>query len=207
VVETSGIGFIIGIEGIDAAGKRTQSSLLRSWLIRRGIRTEILSFPDYTTHLGMELKKFLAGERDYSPHLSHILFAANRWEKRETIENYLSNGKVLIVDRYTESNLVYGVANGLPLDWLINLEEGLPKASLVLVLDAPTGKLFDRRGHLKDRYEGDLTLQERARKTYLELAGRFGWVVINADEGSQSVQMSIVKAVSQHLSVKTGQTI
>src|SRR5947199_10590524 len=75
VVETSGVGFIIGIEGIDAAGKRTQSSLLRSWLIRRGIRTEILSFPDYTTHLGMELKKFLAGERDYSPHLSIILFS------------------------------------------------------------------------------------------------------------------------------------
>jgi len=207
VVETSGIGFIIGIEGIDAAGKRTQSSLLRSWLIRRGIRTEILSFPDYNTHLGMELKKFLAGERDYSPQLSHILFAANRWEKRETIENYLSNGKVVIVDRYTESNLVYGVANGLPLDWLINLEEGLPKASLVLVLDAPTGKLFDRRGHLKDRYEGDLTLQERARKTYLELAARFGWVVLNADEGSQSIHLSIVKAVTQYLSVKSGQTI
>ncbi len=207
MVETSVSGFIVGIEGIDAAGKRTQSSLLRSWLIRRGIRVEILSFPDYTTHLGEELKKFLAGERDYSLHLSHILFAANRWEKRETIENYLSQGKVVIVDRYTESNLVYGVANGLPLDWLINLEAGLPKASLVLVLDAPTGKLFDRRGHIKDRYEGDFALQERARKTYLELAGRFGWIVLNADEGTQFVHMLVVKAVSQHLSIKTGQTI
>ena len=207
MVETSGSGFIIGIEGIDAAGKRTQSSLLRSWLSRRGVRVETLSFPDYTTHLGEELKKFLAGERNYSTHLSHILFAANRWEKRETIENYLSHGEVVIVDRYTESNLVYGVANGLPLDWLINLEAGLPKASLVLVLDVPTGKLVDRRGRFKDRYEGDFALQEKARKTYLELAGRFGWVILNADEKSQAVQMSVVNAVSQYLSTKASQTI
>src|SRR5437879_13772565 len=108
---------MIGIEGIDAAGKRTQSSLLRSWLIRRGIRTEILSFPDYTTPLGMELKKFLAGERDYSPHLSHILFAANRWDKRETIENYISHGKVVLVDRYTESNMVYWDAIVVRIAW------------------------------------------------------------------------------------------
>src|SRR5205809_6577197 len=79
VAETSGVGFIIGIEGIDAAGKRTQSYLLGSWLIRRGIRTEILSFPDYTTHLGMELKKFLADQRVHSPHLSYILYAEIRW--------------------------------------------------------------------------------------------------------------------------------
>src|SRR5207247_2841025 len=171
-----------------------------------GVRVETLSFPDYTTHLGEELRKFLAGERNYSTHLSHILFAANRWERRETIENYLSHGEVVIVDRYTESNLAYGVANGLPLDWLINLEAGLPKASLVLVLDVPTGKLLDRRGRLKDRYEGDFALQEKARKTYLELAGRFGWVILNADEKSQAVEMSVVNAVSKYVTTKASKT-
>ncbi len=198
---------MIGIEGIDAAGKRTQSSLLRSWLRRNGIQTKTLSFPDYKTPLGVELKRFLSGERSYSPHVRHMLFAANRWEKREAIENYLSQGKTVIVDRYTESNLVYGVANGLPLDWLIGLEEGLPKPSLVIVLDAPAAKIFNRRTHRKDRYEEDLTLQERARKVYLELARRFGWVVINGGEESQTVHRSVVKAVSERLSITTGQTI
>lgn len=198
---------MIGIEGIDAAGKRTQSSLLRSWLRRNGIQTKTLSFPDYKTPLGVELKRFLSGERSYSPHVRHMLFAANRWEKREAIENYLSQGKIVIVDRYTESNLVYGVANGLPLDWLIGLEEGLPKPSLVIVLDAPAAKIFNRRTHRKDRYEEDLTLQERARKVYLELARRFGWVVINGGEESQTVHRSVVKAVSERLSITTGQTI
>ncbi len=198
---------MIGIEGIDAAGKRTQSSLLRSWLRKKGIQTKTLSFPDYKTHLGVELKRFLSGERSYSPRVRHMLFAANRWEKREAIENYLSHGKTVIVDRYTESNLVYGVANGLPLDWLISLEKGLPRTSLVIVLDAPATKIFNRRTHRKDRYEEDLTLQERARKVYLELARRFGWVVINGGEESQTVHRSVVKAVSERLSITTSQTI
>ena len=200
-------GLIIGIEGIDAAGKRTQTSLLRAWLRQKGVQTKTLSFPDYKTHLGIALKSFLSRKRSYSPRVQHMLFAANRWEKREAIEKYLSQGNTLIIDRYTESNLAYGVANGLPLDWLISLEEGLPRTSLVIVLDAPTTKIFNRRTHRKDKYEEDLTLQERAKTIYLELAKRFGWVVIDGGEESQTVHMSVVKTVSKHLSITTGQTI
>jgi len=206
VVETSARGLLIGIEGIDAAGKRTQSSLLRSWFVKKGRHTRALSFPDYSTPLGLEIKKFLSGERRYSSQVRHILFAANRWEKRETIENYLSRGNAVIVDRYTESNLAYGVANGLPLEWLISLEKGMPKAGLVIVLDAPARRLSKRR-HRKDKYEGDETLQRRARKTYLQLAKKFGWVVIDGGGGAKSVHKSVVKAVAGYLSIASNQTI
>jgi len=200
-------GLIIGIEGIDASGKRTQSSLLESWLREKGIQTKTLSFPDYKTYLGIELKRFFSGERSYSPRVRHMLLAANRWEKREEIENYLSEGIIVIMDRYTESNLVYGVANGLPLDWLIGLEEGLPRTNLVIVLDAPTRKIFNRKTNPKDKYEENLALQERARTIYLELAKRFRWVVIDGGAESQTVHKSVVKAVAKHLSIASDQTI
>src|SRR5438552_18308625 len=45
-------GWLIGIEGIDAAGKRTQSLLLSSWLRDSQLNCKIMSFPDYSTRIG-----------------------------------------------------------------------------------------------------------------------------------------------------------
>src|SRR6266446_6285309 len=91
-------GWLIGIEGIDAAGKRTQSLLLSSWLRDRQLNCNIMSFPDYSTRIGKEIKAFLAGKRNYPNTLRHILFAANRWEKIYDIENALTNDEILIVN-------------------------------------------------------------------------------------------------------------
>jgi dTMP kinase len=195
-------GLLVGIEGIDAAGKRTQSALLLAWLRARGVVANAISFPDYSTALGAEIRGFLLGRRDYSPEVRHMLFAANRWEKKNQIENLLEQAQVVIVNRYTESNLAYGVANGLNLEWLISLETGLPKTDMVLVLDASTTTFYDRRNKKKDRYESDLALQERARRAYLELSKRFGWKVINAAQGIQDTNRLIIESVSTTLSAK-----
>jgi dTMP kinase len=39
------------------------------------------------------------------------------------------------MNRYYQSNLIYGLVNGLPPEWLEHLDAGLPKADLVIVLD------------------------------------------------------------------------
>ena len=132
-----------------------------------------MSFPDYDdTHRQEKSESFLSGlRRDYPIELQHMLFAANRWEKSEEIESHLRSGKTLIVNRYTESNLAYGRANGL--DWAGSpaLEEGLPKTNLVIVLDAAPQSLKARRAsNSKDAYEKDSALQNKAQKAYRELA-------------------------------------
>lgn len=124
-----------------------------------------------------------------------MLFTANRWEKAVAIERGRSAG-VVIVNRYSESNLVYGMANGLPLNWLLELEQGLPKTDLVLVLDTPIQRLVSRRAN-KDSYEKNIDLQTKARRTYRRLASKFGWKIINAtgdkDEVHRRVRTTIRK--------------
>ena len=189
-------GYIIGIEGIDAVGKHTQSSLLSSWLSGNGFKTASMSFPDYVTVIGKEIRAFLSRERNYPIELQHMLFAANRWEKSEEIESHLRSGKTLIVNRYTESNLAYGSAKGLDIRWLKNLEEGLPKTNLVIVLDAAPQSLKARRAsNSKDAYEKDSALQNKAQKAYRELARENGWRVVDADRPVEVVQDSLVKIV------------
>ncbi len=193
-------GRMIAIEGVDAVGKQTQTALLVSWIRRRGESVATLSFPDYSTPIGKEIEAFLAGRRSYPINLQHILFAANRWEKKNELEAHLRKDKILIVDRYTQSNLVYGVANGLEEGWLANLERGLPKADLVVVLDAPPRKLTSRRpDRAKDTYEIDAKFQEKVARLYRKLASKHQWRLIKADRSIDEVHKEMVQTVEEAL--------
>lgn len=190
-------GIFIVIEGVDAVGKRTQTSLLKSWLRARGLSVRTLSFPAYETPIGTQIRSFLDGKVSYPPQVRAMLYAANRWEKKSELEAILSRADATIVDRYTGSNLAYGVSTGLDLEWLEAIEAGLPEPDITLVLDAPLTKTMPRRGDRKDSYESNARLQEKARSAYLELARKFGWTVVDADRGIGEVSASITAAVSK----------
>ena len=163
---------MVAIEGIDAVGKNTQSRLLSKWLGKKDIKTTHMSFPDYDTPLAKKSNHFSLVKRTYPPELQHLLFAANRWEKSEEIKSRLHAGETIIVNRYTESNLAYGMANGLEVDWLANLEKGLPKPNLgdSAGRAAPDLLVSRRPGNKKDAYERSDDLQRKAQKAYRELA-------------------------------------
>ena len=190
-------GLFINLEGIDAVGKRTQSLILKSWLASKGLSIKMVSFPDYSTVIGREIRKFLDGARGYPQEARAMLYAANRWERKAELEDMLAKTDAVIVDRYTASNLAYGVSNGLPLEWLVNLEVGLPEPDLVLVFDAPATTLATRRGFNKDTYEKNLDLQERTRKEYLKLAQKFGWKVIDATRGRDETGHAVAAVVTK----------
>lgn len=195
-------GILIAFEGIDAVGKKTQTSILSSWLSSKGMTTRTLSFPVYETTIGREIRRFLSGEVRYPPEVRAMLYAANRWEKKAELEAILSSTDATIVNRYSGSNLAYGVSIGLGLEWLLNLEEGLPEADLVLVLDAPPASLAPRRNRNKDSYERNFRLQEGARRAYLDLAKRFGWTVIDASRGIDETSRAIMSEVSKALDAR-----
>jgi dTMP kinase len=133
-----------------------------------------------------------------------MLFAANRWEKVQSIRESQAENDVVIIDRYTESNLAYGVANGLPLAWLVALEEGLPKSDLVIVLDAPLAGLKARRQGPRDSYERDLNLQARVQMSYRKLATKFGWVTVDGSRSVEAVHNSIREVVGRTVGETTG---
>jgi dTMP kinase len=192
-------GVFVAIEGVDAVGKRTQTSILESWLKSKGLSTRAFSFPVYETTIGKEIRKFLAGDVSYPPQVRAMLYAANRWETKAELDEVLSKADVVIVDRYTGSNLAYGISSGLDLDWLLKLEAGLPEPDLTLVLDAPLVKLVPRRGGRKDSYERNADLQAKARSVYLKLAEKFGWTVVDANRGIDETSRAVQSAVSRAL--------
>lgn len=167
-----------------------------------------MSFPDYNTPTGKEITSFLSRGKRYPPELQHLLFAANRWEKYNEIRARLRAGDVIIIDRYTESNLAYGAANGLDPDWLAGLENGLPKSDIVIVLDAPVRSLGSRRSpRKKDTYEKSSSLQDRAKNAYIQLARQHGWAVVDAGTSVSIVQDRVLKAFREALLRRRGVSI
>jgi dTMP kinase len=193
-------GKIIVIEGTDKAGKTSQSRMLAETLKVSGKVCVILDFPDYTTPIGMEIKAFLEGKRDYLPEVKHLLFSANRWEKKKEIESMLENGTIIVMNRYWQSNLVYGVANGMDINWLLRLDKGLPKEDIVLVI-LVNPNISAKRAEMQDAFESDPQLAAKAYKNYLKFAKQYRWKVIDGSKSKEQVHQEITKIIRKELKV------
>lgn len=190
-------GRLIALEGIDQSGKRTQSNLLAKELARRGFQATVWDFPDYTTPIGKQLRAYLAGGSELDYHAVHLLYAANKWERVQELNRAIASGHNVIVNRYSPSNLAYGVARGLELDWLRALEDGLPRPDVVFVLDVTPGVSFKRKRSRRDVHEADRQYLKKVRGTYLRFARKYGWKVINAKQDPKAVHAELWIGVSR----------
>ena len=190
---------IIVIEGGDQAGKKTQTELLLKALKKRKIKTTTFSFPDYSTPLGKEIAKYLSGKRKFPPQTIHCLLAANRWEKLDQILKARSKNSVVIMNRYYQSNLVYGLAIGLKQKWLENLDSGLPRADMVILLDVSQKESFHRKKTKRDKFEKNKAFLMKISKIYRETAKKQRWKIIDASQSKEVVHEEILKSFSKKI--------
>jgi dTMP kinase len=184
-------GRIIALEGIDQSGKRTQTRLLTNHLNRIGLKTGTISFPIYGSPAGQQIRRFLDDKRDYSSRALHMLYSLNRWENLCKLQEILGKVSYLVADRYSPSNLAYGVSRGLPPDWLESLDRGLPRSDLVIVLDVPVGFSFHRKSTKRDIHESDKRLLARARQVYKVLARKLDWTMVDGTRDVGEVESAI----------------
>ena len=192
---------IIVFEGGDQAGKKTQSALLEKKLKLAKIKTTLFSFPDYSIPIGKEINKYLHGKRKFPPQVIHCLLAANRWEKLDEIKKAQQKNSIVIMNRYRESNLVYGLVNGLKLEWLENLDSGLPKSDLVIVLDVPQTESFSRKRSNRDRFEKNKDFSNKISKTYRKMAVKKKWKIVDATKSKQEVHEDIMKIFGKKIGI------
>jgi dTMP kinase len=187
------------IEGIDGAGKSTQIRLLHDFLVRKGYDCEFLHFPrTETPYFGELISRFLRGEfgssDEVDPYLVAMLYAGDRKDASAIINKWLKKGKVVLLDRYTYSNIAYQCAKfddeqdgDSLMHWILSLEFShfkIPRPQLNIFLDVPfsftadklTGKRKgDDRHYLNgsdDIHEESLIFQNKVREMYLRVAER-----------------------------------
>ena len=190
---------IVVIEGGDQAGKLTQSTLLEKALKKRKVKTKLFHFPDYTTPIGKEIRKYLDGKRKFPSQVIHCLLAANRWEKLDELLAAQEKNSVLIMNRYYHSNLVYGLANNMNQKWLENLDAGLPKADLVILLDVTQKESFQRQKTHRDKFEKNEEFLRKISKIYRLTAKKKNWKIIDASKSKEEIHKEIMKIFSKKI--------
>ena len=173
-------GAFICLEGIDHSGKTTQCERLCEFLRKRHADCEIVRFPDRQTHTGRLIDAYLAEKTEIDDRAIHLLYAANRWERRQKLEDSLRAGTTLIVDRYSFSGVAYSAAKCLDAAWCKASEVGLPCPDVVVYLQIGAEDA-SRRGtqKSKERYE-TVEFQQKVAAVYESLFHRGGaaWKIV-----------------------------
>jgi dTMP kinase len=185
------------IEGVDGAGKSTQIRLLKDFFSEKGYSCEYLHFPrTETPYFGELIARFLRGEfgslNEVDPYLVAMLYAGDRKDASPIIHNWLTEGKIVLLDRYTYSNIAYQCAK-LPevssqdklMNWIYSLEFNhfaIPQPDLNIFLDVPfafteknlaktrTGNDRDYLNGTRDIHEESIVFQKKVRDIYLRVS-------------------------------------
>jgi dTMP kinase len=192
-------GFLIAFEGLDQSGKQTQAEAVRDLVTARGRDCRLLSFPDYATAIGGEISKALHGEREYAADVMQLMYVANRYEHRGRMLQWLSDGAVVVCDRYLASSIAYGEAQGLDGGWLRDIQRFLPQPDLTILLDIAPDTAVRRKTAGRDRYERDLALLSRVRASYQRQAQAAGWLRLDGERPREVVSADVVTALATRL--------
>lgn len=195
-------GKLIVIEGTDCSGKGTQSELLYKKMIDDGLNVYKTSFPMYDTptgkiiggpYLGKEhicLGWFKEGANNVPAKVASLYYAADRLYNINIINEKLTEGYIVILDRYVTSNM--GHQAGKIKDknerlemfkWLEKLEYELlelPKPDIKIFLHMPyeySKKLQKNRDEL-DEHEKSPENIINAENAYLELSKIYDFDII-----------------------------
>jgi dTMP kinase len=218
---------LAAIEGCDGAGKWTQANKLAERIAQEQREATqagrklpaycpalFLSFPDYEhSTLGPKIKHYLRGNlgklHTNHPALVAMMFALERYEKREDIDNAMAGGYTIVCDRYTPSNLAhqagkfYDGSCDSSSEWLRVLRDiemieydvlGMPQPDLVFYLDLTPEQSQARtkaRDSAPDLHQDDLSYLRNTRAVYQYLAGTYqAWHTVacfNADGTPRTV--------------------
>lgn len=202
----------ITLEGPDGSGKSSQIAPLAEFIRQQGYRV-VTTFEPGGTEISIQIRAVLMNLKNKSmhPRTETLLFCAARAQHVEQfIRPHLSQGDIVICDRFTDSTLAYqGYGHGHNLKELRRLLDfttgGLtPDLTLLLDIDAEMG--LKRRliggGEWNRLDDYELSLHQQVRQGYLEMARQQPerWIVIDGRPTPEVVQQELCKAVLPRLS-------
>lgn len=183
--------FIV-VEGPDRVGKATQTKILASFLKELGYKVLTNEVPlksNFVYHviywmLGNGLAKKFPKIFQWLQYFNRQIF---QWTK---LPHYEKEYDFIIMDRWSLSTVVYGMATGVPKDFTKKLYDRLKKPNYTIILLGPSHK-----HDVEDVYEADSELQKRVRELYSSWANENlkDSSVVNCSKERQEVSLEIIE--------------
>jgi len=194
-------GLLITIEGIDGVGKTTQARMLVEYLKGKGFAVEQLREPT-SGFWGMKIRNLTRHGRNITPKEECEWFLKDRMEDvQDNINPALSEGKIVVMDRYYYSNMAYQSALGLDMDRIRQENEKFaPRPDMVIILDlAPElglARIKNNRNEELNYFE-TLDYQNRVRELFLSMRDYDNVRILDGSKSVEEVQKGIRKVVNE----------
>ena len=175
------------------------------YLKDKGLETLITREPG-AKGLGVKLREILLNyEGEVSPKAESFLFLADRAQHVDClIKPAITEGKIVLCDRHTDSTVAYqGYGRELDIvqiNYLNNLATGGLKPDLTIIFDIDVETSMQRVGKNKDRMESaGVEFFNRVRCGYLEIAKQEPQrvKVINASDTIENIHNQVVELVNK----------
>lgn len=199
-------GIFISVEGGDGSGKSTQLANIKDYLEARGVDALFIREPGGTS-IGEKIRDILLdpANTEMCAMTEAMLYAASRAQiVSEVIKPALSEGKVVVCDRFVDSSIAYqayGRQMGNAI-WDINkyaVDGSMPDYTFFLDINPHiASSRIDSRGEGKDRMElQEDSFRMRVYNGYLALmddeANRDRIIRIDACKDIESVKSEIIE--------------
>ncbi|KKT29042.1 MAG: Thymidylate kinase [Candidatus Collierbacteria bacterium GW2011_GWC2_44_18] len=188
------MGRFIVIYGSNNLGKSKQLDLLEQEYQGMGVPYTRIKYPIYDSPTGEIINRVLRpDENGNKPELSEeefqAIYAENRRQFEPTLLCLLESGDVIAED-YVGTGLAWGITKGVNRGYLDEINAGLLKPDVEIMLDGYRfGGGIERRHRHEDVEKG---VWERSREVHLELANELGWEIVNANDSPEKVHERIV---------------
>jgi dTMP kinase len=217
------------IEGIDGAGKETQTRLLKEYLKSLGKNVITQSFPNYGTDGCKPVQMYLDGKlsktaNEVNAYQSSVLFAVDRFCTMTQLIKNITKDSVVVFDRYVSSNMLHQggkIHNDEDLEkylkWLENFEfevMKIPRPDKIFFLSVPpeiSMELIKKRKGLKSQTEKDIQESDEnhlknAYNTGMKISKMFGWEIIDCVDKEKN-QMRTKEDISKEIQQKVNQIL
>jgi dTMP kinase len=183
---------LITIEGIDGSGK---TSLWESLGKELADLEPVMTREPGATWVGEAVRRAIAEQAD--PIAEALLFAADHAAHlAAVIRPALTNGRLVISDRYTDSRFAYQAVTlqGVlpePMAWLRSLHDGwtiTPHRTFLLALPVEEALHRIRSGRTREHFE-DLSVLAQVQANYLALAELEGSRFVIVDAGKEKEEI------------------
>ena len=203
ITGTTHTGLFVSFEGGEGSGKSTQTELLKEYLESIGKKVLLTREPGGTP-LGKQLREILLDNKtgNISPRAEALLYAADRANHvYSLIQPALTEGQVVITDRYLDSSVAYqGAGRILQPSEVARISRWATEnlaPNLTIVMDIPAELGLSRLRSL-DRLEAEpLAFHERIRQEFLNIAGSDPerYFVVDATQNKENIHKQIIERI------------